>query len=102
MGKLSQKKGPLASGCRVFEGAFPCLVTLSRPEPVYGALTGHDSAAKAAGLLSSKTAAEYLGISPNSIRKLVSDGKLPAYLIGEKKLVKFDRRPRQISRQMPG
>ena len=43
-----------------------------------------------ARLLSSKTAAEYLGISPNSIRRLVSDGKLSAYLIGEKKLVKFD------------
>jgi excisionase family DNA binding protein len=40
--------------------------------------------------LSSKAAAEYLGISPNSIRKLVADGKLSAYLIGEKKLVKFD------------
>jgi excisionase family DNA binding protein len=39
---------------------------------------------------SSKQAAEYLGISPNGIRKLVADGKLPAYLIGEKKLVKFD------------
>jgi excisionase family DNA binding protein len=32
---------------------------------------------------------ENLGISPNSIRKLVGDGKLSAYLIGEKKLVKL-------------
>jgi excisionase family DNA binding protein len=40
--------------------------------------------------VSSKAASERLGISPNSIRKLVSDGKLSAYLIGEKKLVKFD------------
>jgi excisionase family DNA binding protein len=42
-------------------------------------------------LLSSKVAAEYLGISSKSIRKLVADGKLSAYLIGEKKLVKFDQ-----------
>ena len=40
--------------------------------------------------MSSKTAAEWLGISQNTIRKLVVDGKLPAYLIGEKKLVRFD------------
>ena len=40
--------------------------------------------------MSSKSAAEYLGISDNSIRKLVSDGKLSAYLISEKRLVKFD------------
>ncbi len=51
------------------------------------------SAAKTAPsrrLISSKKAGECLGISPNSIRKLVADGKLAAYLIGEKKLVKFD------------
>jgi excisionase family DNA binding protein len=41
-------------------------------------------------LLSSKSAGEYLGISSTSIRKLVADGKLPAYLIGAKKLVRFD------------
>ena len=40
-------------------------------------------------LLSSKKAAEYLGVSPNTIRKFVSDGKLPAYKIGDK-LIKFD------------
>jgi excisionase family DNA binding protein len=40
--------------------------------------------------VSSKTAAEWLGVSQNTIRKLVGDGKLAAYLIGEKKLVRFD------------
>jgi excisionase family DNA binding protein len=39
--------------------------------------------------MSSKMAAEYLGISQNTIRKFVADGKLPAFLIGDK-LVKFD------------
>jgi len=42
-----------------------------------------------AGLVSSKQAAECLGVSQNTIRKFVAEGKLPAYLIGEK-LVKFD------------
>ena len=42
-----------------------------------------------AGLVSSKAAAEFLGISPNTIRKFVAEGKLPAFVIGDK-LVKFD------------
>jgi len=46
--------------------------------------------AKAALRLSSKQVAEYLGISDNTIRRLVAAGELPAYLIGKKKLVKFD------------
>ena len=40
-------------------------------------------------LVSSKHAADYLGVSSNTIRKFVAEGKLPAYLIGDK-LVKFD------------
>jgi excisionase family DNA binding protein len=40
-------------------------------------------------LVSSKQAGECLGVSQNTIRKFVAEGKLPAYLIGEK-LVKFD------------
>jgi excisionase family DNA binding protein len=39
--------------------------------------------------VSSKTAAECLGISPNTIRKFVAEGKLPAFRVGDK-LVKFD------------
>ena len=39
--------------------------------------------------MSSKAAAELLGVSQNTIRKFTADGKLPAYVIGEK-LVKFD------------
>jgi excisionase family DNA binding protein len=39
--------------------------------------------------VSSKHAAECLGVSQNTIRKFVAEEKLPAYLIGEK-LVKFD------------
>ena len=39
--------------------------------------------------MSSKSAAECLGVSYNTIRKFVADGKLSAYLIGDK-LVKFD------------
>jgi excisionase family DNA binding protein len=40
-------------------------------------------------LLSSKAAAERLGVSQNTIRKFVAEGKLPAYYVGDK-LVKFD------------
>ena len=39
--------------------------------------------------MSSKQAAECLGVSQNTIRRFVAEGKLPANLIGEK-LVKFD------------
>jgi excisionase family DNA binding protein len=39
--------------------------------------------------VSSKRAAEFLGVSQSTIRKFVAEGKLPAYHIGEK-LVKFD------------
>jgi excisionase family DNA binding protein len=39
--------------------------------------------------VSFKTAAEILGVSPNTIRKFVADGKLPAYHVGDK-LVRFD------------
>ena len=41
------------------------------------------------GLVSSKTAAERLGVSQNTIRKFVAEGKLPAYHIGDK-LIRFD------------
>lgn len=39
--------------------------------------------------------AEILGVSPNTIRKFVAEGKLPADLIGDK-LVKFD--PQDLDR----
>ena len=40
-------------------------------------------------LQSSEQAAEFLGMSPNTIRKFVAEGKIPAYHVGDK-LVKFD------------
>ena len=83
-------------GCRVLEGALlmsryqsPPPKPSTPPSPAKVPSPG-STPPRRARLLSSKSAAEYLGISPNSIRKLVADGKLSAYFIGAKKLVKFD------------
>lgn len=40
-------------------------------------------------LLSTAQAADYLGVSPNTIRKYRDEGKIPAFLVGER-LVKYD------------
>ena len=40
-------------------------------------------------LLSTAQAAEYLGVSQNTIRKYRDQGKIPAFLVGER-LVKYD------------
>ena len=39
-------------------------------------------------LLSTAQAADYLGVSPNTIRKYRDEGKIPAFLVGER-LVKY-------------
>lgn len=46
-------------------------------------------------LLSTTQAAAYLGVSPNTIRKYRDDGKIRAFLVGEK-LVKYD--PQDLDR----
>jgi len=43
-----------------------------------------------AELLSTKQAADYLGVCPNTVRKYADEGKIKRYRIGVK-LFKFDR-----------
>ena len=90
MGKLEAEKGSPASGWRVSEGAY-CSCPVIRPflprrQRPHRPIT---TPPRRGRLVSSKTAAEYLSVSPNTIRKYVAEGKLPAFLIGNK-LVKFD------------
>ena len=41
--------------------------------------------------MSPAEAADYLGISPRTLRNYISEGKLPAYRLGGKRTMRIDR-----------